>query len=84
MPKYYGLAEDNLIFRKHCDKTAKLMDEWWYMVENYSKRDQLSFMYILWKNGITLENKKIDNVKTDYKNFLLFRHKKQRPTHNIA
>ena len=78
MPQNYGLAETNILYRNHSQNIINLMEEWWEMIKNYSKRDQLSFTYILWKNGITLENKRIMNSKTDYKNFLVFKHVKRR------
>lgn len=47
-----GLTENNVIYRKHKDpRCIKVMEDWWYMVENYSRRDQLSLFYVLWKNG---------------------------------
>ena len=30
------------------------MDKWFEMLSNYSKRDQLSFNYVLWKNPIKI------------------------------
>lgn len=49
-PHNYGLSETNIIYRKHNDSLVKnLSQKWWYMILNYSKRDQLSLYYILWK-----------------------------------
>jgi hypothetical protein len=51
-PENYGLFENNIIYREHHDKDViKVMDGWWWWVENYSRRDQLSLMYVLWKNS---------------------------------
>ena len=51
-PRQMGLTENNVIYRKHKDpRCIKVMEDWWYMVENYSRRDQLSLFYVLWKNG---------------------------------
>ena len=51
-PTHLGLKENNIIFRQHNDEEIiKLMEQWWNLVENYSKRDQLSLMYVLWKNN---------------------------------
>ncbi len=45
-----GLKENNMIYRiHHNDKVKAIMEEWWWWVSNYSKRDQLSFDYVLWK-----------------------------------
>jgi hypothetical protein len=51
-PENYGLFENNIIYREHHDKDViKIMNDWWRWVENYSRRDQLSLMYVLWKNN---------------------------------
>lgn len=52
-PKNNGLFETGVIFRKHNDlKVIKTMEDWWWMIRNFSKRDQLSFNYALWKNKL--------------------------------
>jgi len=54
-PKNNGLFENNLIWRNnHNENTILLMNEWWLIVnkEGLSKRDQLSFVYVLWKLGM--------------------------------
>ncbi|MCR5324866.1 MAG: DUF616 domain-containing protein [Lachnospiraceae bacterium] len=52
-PKHYGLFETNVIIRKMNEpKLITLMDTWWEEMEKYTKRDQLSFTYALWKNGM--------------------------------
>lgn len=49
-PKHKGLYETNVLLRKHMDpKIVKLCDAWWEFIKNYSRRDQLSFNYLLWK-----------------------------------
>ena len=50
-PEHNGLTENNIIFRQH-NKIKPALDLWWYMVKKYSKRDQLSFMYAIWKTGV--------------------------------
>lgn len=55
-PAHWGLSETGILFRKHKDPLCiKIMDEWWYMLENYSVRDQISLMYILWENKLQPE-----------------------------
>ena len=77
-PEHYGLAENNCIYRKHNDELIiKTMEEWWYWIENYSKRDQLSLFYSLWKNGIKMEKYLTDiPIRYDFNNFNWFYHKK--------
>ncbi len=50
-PKKNGLIKGGVLIRKHNDtKVIKVMEEWWHMVSSMSKRDQLSFNYVAWKN----------------------------------
>lgn len=48
--------ENNIIYRRHNDiEIIKIMEEWWWWVENYSRRDQLSLIYVLWKNNYNIK-----------------------------
>ena len=79
MPRNYGAFETNLIYRKHnLPEIINLMEEWWYFIENYSKRDQLSFPYIMWKNKRLIEDYAFHNLKPYYKDYCLFTHCKER------
>ena len=52
-PKEMGLFETNIFYRKHKDKAViELMSAWWRFINSLSRRDQLSFTYLLWKKGI--------------------------------
>ncbi|PKN53582.1 MAG: hypothetical protein CVU55_00210 [Deltaproteobacteria bacterium HGW-Deltaproteobacteria-13] len=54
-PENYGLFEGNIIYREHHDQDViKIMRDWWWWIENYSRRDQLSFTYVLWKNNFRI------------------------------
>lgn len=56
-PKQAGMFETGLLFRKHSEEVVGIFDSiWWSYVENYSKRDQLSFT-------VALENA---NLQCDY------------------
>lgn len=51
-PQNHGLHEMNVIIRKHNDfNVIKVMEEWWKQFNKFSKRDQLSFHYALWKTA---------------------------------
>lgn len=57
-PKHYGLCEATVIVVDlHNDIAKKIMKMWW---EEYSlsesKRDQLSFPYVLWKSGYNISD----------------------------
>ncbi len=52
-PQHQGLFETNVVFRCHNSQIVKKIDSiWWSCIDNYSRRDQLSFNYVLWKIGI--------------------------------
>jgi hypothetical protein len=48
-PENFGLTECGLMFRRKSPLNDKFFDLWWGEVQNGSKRDQLSFMYCVWK-----------------------------------
>ena len=51
-PRHNGLYETNILFRKNNPIVQAVDSMWWICIDNYSKRDQLSFNYALWKTGI--------------------------------
>ena len=52
-PEDHGLCETNVVFRKHHEALVRQADAlWWQCIERYSRRDQLSFNYVLWKLDI--------------------------------
>ena len=56
-PENMGLNETNILFRYHNDaKCMAIMEDWFDFIEKYSRRDQLSFNYVLWKNGYNMQN----------------------------
>lgn len=57
MPKNYGLLEAPIIVREHNNgKCINLMNQWWNEFINNVHRDQLSLIYILWKNNILVKD----------------------------
>lgn len=55
-PKNNGLYEMTVFIKKHNDKKVKeTMKLWFDIICNYSKRDQLSFMYCVWKTGLKID-----------------------------
>lgn len=52
-PRHQGLFETGVLFRQHNKPIVQKMDNlWWQCIERYSRRDQLSFSYSLWKNHL--------------------------------
>ncbi|MFT3919634.1 glycosyltransferase domain-containing protein [Cloacibacterium sp.] len=51
-PEENGLIKGSVLVRKHHESgLVKIMEEWWYFVKNHSRRYQLSFNYVAWKNN---------------------------------
>lgn len=50
-PEDYGLISGGVLLRAHHDKKLiSVMEDWWKIVKEQSKRDQLSFNYLAWKH----------------------------------
>lgn len=76
MPHNYGLCENNVLFRRHNDgEIVALDEEWWAMVRDHSKRDQLSLVWLFWKRGWRVEEMTFENVRLLSDDFLVFAHK---------
>lgn len=50
-PEDWGLYENNVIFRRHSDKVARIDNAWWKSLLNGCKRDQFSLMYFIWREN---------------------------------
>lgn len=54
-PRENGLYETCVLYRKHRkDQVAQVDSLWWQCIEQYSRRDQLSCNYALWKVGMPI------------------------------
>ena len=51
-PVNNGLCETGVPFRRHNNKILAVDSIWWECIEGNSKRDQLSFNYVLWKQKV--------------------------------
>lgn len=75
-PRRFGLAECNVIVRRHNDPAvSQAMEIWWEEIEKGSRRDQISFNYALWRAGMAyheLGNGLVD-VRSD-RRFVYHRH----------
>lgn len=53
LPRGTGLAEASFIWRRHNSSSIRLlMDDWWSEINKYSRRDQISLCYLMWKSDI--------------------------------
>ncbi len=65
-PKNNGQARNTILIRRHNNKDIiKTMEDWWTEVKYGSKRDQLSFPYVSWRNKLDFNfiDEDIDNNK---------------------
>ena len=66
-PKNNGLYEMTVFIKEHNNPIVKkTMEMWFDMVCNYSKRDQLSFMYCVWKTGMKINPINLNVWNNDY------------------
>lgn len=54
LPHNSGMVASGLIIRNNCKQVKDFCEKWWSEVSNFSRRDQLSFNYTLYKNPIKL------------------------------
>jgi hypothetical protein len=70
-PKDYGLTENCIIYRKHNNKKViAMMNMWWELIVKFSRRDQLSLSFVLWKFNISPYSITFPNVRHNDKNFI--------------
>ncbi len=55
-PSDYGMYEANIIFRNHHDMNVILQcEQWWLMINIFSKRDQFAYSYTLWQQQLNFD-----------------------------
>jgi len=70
-PAANGMVSTGLMIRNHRSKKVKeFMNSWWNEVYSKSKRDQLSFNYVLWKHQLSVGH--CDYKKTYSSDFELY------------
>lgn len=67
-PKHNGLHETNVLYIKNSNTIKVLFNKWWHCIKTYSKRDQLSFDFLLWKYNITCPYFMGNNTNTRFLN----------------
>jgi len=73
-PEHNGLVVSMVILRKHNEQSIiKTMEDWWREIQEGSRRDQLSFNYVAWKNNLDFVYMKGDSRRNKY--FLHTQHK---------
>ncbi|WP_304125524.1 glycosyltransferase [Methanosphaera cuniculi] len=68
-PENNGLIASSILFRDHNDpEVIDLMEAWFDEVRNHSRRDQLSFNYVCWKNNFKYDTSDIFYFRNQYFN----------------
>ena len=85
-PPKNGLFENNLIFRKHTDpRIIKISQEWWTLYNQFSRRDQLSLCYVLWRNKFAPDLIFPAGISTRNTSLLLYKgHRKKTFTKRVS
>ncbi len=66
-PEHSGLVDSCMLVRDNKnDRLKKTMYDWWNEVKNGSKRDQLSFNYVCWKNQILYDSSPLVSFDNEY------------------
>ena len=66
-PPNNGLATNPILLRNHNNsEIVKNMEDWWTEIKYGSRRDQLSFNYIAWKNNFKFNYLEGDSRKNEY------------------
>lgn len=55
LPHHWGLFETNILFRENTVQVQQLNNRWWNYINQYSKRDQLSFTLSLFEEDMHCE-----------------------------
>jgi GT2 family glycosyltransferase len=53
-PSNNGLAECSILLRRHTPAVQKFNEAWWEEIKNGSRRDQISFNYVVRKTGLKI------------------------------
>ncbi len=57
MPEEFGSVTCSLLIREHNNPICKkIMEDWWEQVEQFSRKDQISFPYVIWKNNYLMSD----------------------------
>lgn len=65
-PRHNGLIESTVLVRKNNSDISKLMELWYEILSKYTRRDQLSFNYCLWKRPVKIQMLEMNVFDNDY------------------
>lgn len=57
MPENFGSVICSILIREHNNFICrKIMEDWWNQVEQFSRKDQIAFPYVIWKNNYSMND----------------------------
>lgn len=66
-PDNNGLISSMIMLRRHNQPdVVQTMEDWWSEIQNHSRRDQLSFNYVAWKNNLNFVYMDGDSRDNDF------------------
>jgi len=66
-PRDNGMLIAMELVRRHNESdVVKTMKDWWREIENHSRRDQISFNYVAWKNNLNFNYIYKDSIENVY------------------
>jgi len=72
-PENYGMVQSGILIRKHNDqRSIAVCTGWWNEVRQFSKRDQISFNYSIWKKNVIIDIMNPNLIVSKY--FQIWRH----------
>lgn len=85
-PRNVGLNETNILFRFHKDPLCiTMMEDWFQLIRKYSRRDQLSFNYVVWRHHYKMKNFSDPlDVRYNPENFAIVKSETHSATMNTA
>ena len=70
-PEQNGLINGGIILRRHnTEDCIDTMEDWWTEIKHHSRRDQLSFNYVAWKNNFKFNYLEGHDRTNHYFNFM--------------
>lgn len=77
MPAMQRLSENTVLLRAHDHPDLETaMELWWQQLNIYTKRDQLSLPYVIWKTGFVTDMVNVVNLRTPNPYFVWNAHRR--------
>lgn len=83
MPQNFGSVACGLLIREHNNPICKkIMEDWWEQVEQFSRKDQISFPYVIWKNNYLMSDiATVNGTKLNADNYFILSKTHDKPRH---